>query len=152
MLKGCLWWMCVLVVGKEEVWHCWISFHCLKSTFTCLWSSVLNDLDIFDKVWSLWLPLQSCLQLSLMPIWVQERRVHFVSCIYLLINFCLVQHTQGILSSSRNFISHFRPHTEVASGGAWPPSNTPREPVWSTSFWWGEISKTCTFVPWWYRR
>lgn len=76
------------MVWKEEVWHCWIGFHCLKSPFACLWSSVLNDLDLFDKVWPLWLWSSSCSQLSLMSFWVWGsvclciRHMHYISCRY----------------------------------------------------------------------
>ena len=38
------------VVRKEEVWHCGIDVLCLKSSFTCIWSIIFHDIEIFDKV------------------------------------------------------------------------------------------------------
>lgn len=38
------------VVWKEEVRHCWPIIHCIKSSFTCIWSCIFDDVKIFDKV------------------------------------------------------------------------------------------------------
>ena len=38
------------VVREEEIWHCRIDVICLKSSFTCIWSSLFHDIEIFDKV------------------------------------------------------------------------------------------------------
>lgn len=42
---------CLYTVGwKKKIWDCWLDVFHLKSSFTCIWSTLFNDIEIFDKV------------------------------------------------------------------------------------------------------
>lgn len=126
----------VAVVWKKEVWNCWINVLSLKSSFTGIWSSLFYDIKIFNKVgidaYLRFIPhlLSACQPAIACASWI----VIFLHFFY------VVQHTQGVLHSSRYFITHFRSYWKVAPWGARSSCCSTREFLWSTSIWWGEVS------------
>ena len=82
------------VVRKEEVWNCWIDVLCLKSSFTCIRSSLFNDVEILDKViiqlWSI------CLYWIFLPWGLCFCTCGRLSAYFSIISLCFVAYIKDI--------------------------------------------------------
>lgn len=147
----------VPVVWKEEVWHCGAFIVCFKGPFTSIWSNLFNDLKIFDKVTLVFhsdkllvlfrsnifcifmCMLSWCIHTWKNTLTWQNVHIFFkLECLIISYYFCQnslsnMQHTQGILPSSRSFIAHCRSYWAVAPGRTWSTCSTSGEFIWSTS-------------------
>lgn len=130
------------VVWNEEDWTSWIDVLCVKSSLACIWSNIFNGSEIFDKVrlfMIFFLSLNSSDQLD---------HASFLIMIVYLFSFWqdfyfwlffLVQHSQGILLTTRRYITNLRSDWKIAPRGAWSSCNTTGRSIWTATIWWGEI-------------
>lgn len=120
------------VVWEEAVRTCWIDDICIESSLTCIWSFVFNGNQI---------PNQVLKSFSYLDLWQQfsQSPSFYVSQVVVIDFLPILQHTQGILLSPRNFFTNNRSYWEVATWGAWSPCHSTRGFVWSTSIWRGTI-------------
>ena len=134
------------MVRTQEAWLSRIYVLYVKGSFKCLWPNFFNGSEIFNKVIYQLLLIQFVV--------IGQTMLFLLQCIMQFIGILLpnltfyctfvfpvfLQHTQGILFTSRYYITHLWSDWKIAPWRAWPSCNTTRHFIWSTTFWWGEIS------------